>query len=96
MIINKYDPEEHKRVKKLQVGVLCVITFLSTCAFSQMSPFYPIKAKQKGVTVGWVGFVIGTMAVFQIMSSYIIGKKMNKIGGGRTTVVFVATFLIIS
>jgi hypothetical protein len=27
-----------------------------------MSPFYPLKAKDKGINVVWVGFVIGVMA----------------------------------
>lgn len=64
MMAESYNAEEHARLKIWQVGVLCLITFLSQCAFSQMSPFYPIKAKQKGVTVGWIGVVIGCMAAF--------------------------------
>jgi MFS family permease len=60
-----------------------------------MSPFYPIKAKQKGVTVGWIGIVIGCMALFQIISSYLVGRFLKQLGG-RTTVVFIATLMIIS
>jgi len=76
MVIEAYDAEEHRRMKVWQVGVLCVISFLSQCAFSQMSPFYPIKARSKGVSVGWIGIVIGTMALFQIISSYIVGRYL--------------------
>lgn len=60
-----------------------------------MSPFYPIKAKQKGVTVGWIGIVMGTMAVFQIISSSLVGRYLQKLGG-RTTVIFIATLMIIA
>jgi MFS family permease len=59
-----------------------------------MSPFYPIKAKEKGVTVVWVGIVIGTMAVFQIISSFLVGRYLNELGG-RNTVIFMATIMII-
>jgi hypothetical protein len=32
-------------LKSNLVTVLCLISFLSMSAFSQMSPFYPLKAK---------------------------------------------------
>jgi hypothetical protein len=46
-----------------------------------MSPFYPLKAKEKGITIIWIGFVIGIMALFQIVSSVIVGKYLHKMGG---------------
>lgn len=59
-----------------------------------MSPFYPLKAKEKGVSIVYTGFVIGTMAVFQILSSALIGRFLKKIGG-RNWVIYMGTFLII-
>jgi hypothetical protein len=60
-----------------------------------MSPFYPLKAKEKGLDVSQVGMVIGTMAIFQILSSAIIGKSLKKLGG-RNLIIFIATSLIIT
>jgi len=59
-----------------------------------MAPFYPLKAKEKGVSVIYVGFVIGTMALFSIISSYIIGRCLKRMGG-RKYIIFVSTVLII-
>lgn len=41
------------------VWTLCLVSLLSIMAFSQLAPFYPLEAKDKGVTVGWVGLVLG-------------------------------------
>ena len=60
-----------------------------------MSPFYPIKAKEKGVSVVNIGFVIGTMAVSQIMGSFFVGKFLKALGG-RNCIIITATLLIIS
>jgi len=38
-----------------------------------MSPFYPLKAKEKGVSIVYVGLVIGLMAFMQIISSFTVG-----------------------
>lgn len=59
-----------------------------------MSPFYPLKAKEKGITIIWIGFVIGIMALFQIVSGIIVGKYLHKMGG-RQYVIMVGSFFII-
>ena len=54
-----------KEVEKMKVHLvlsLCMIQFLSFSAFSLMTPFYPIKAKEKGIEIIWIGQVIGIMA----------------------------------
>jgi hypothetical protein len=65
-VIKEQSPEEKAayaaKVKINLVKSLCIIQFLSNSAFSQMSPFYPLKAKSRGVSVLNIGFVIGTMA----------------------------------
>jgi hypothetical protein len=38
------------QAKLNMVKVLCLIQFVSASSFSQMAPFYPIKAVEKGVT----------------------------------------------
>ena len=59
-----------------------------------MSPFYPLKAKEKGITIIWIGFVIGIMALFQIVSGIIVGKFLHKMGG-RQYVIMLGSFFII-
>jgi hypothetical protein len=46
-----------------------------------MSPFYPLKAKDKGISILWIGIVIGSMALMQIVSGVIVGKYLHKMGG---------------
>jgi hypothetical protein len=41
------------------VKTLCFVGLLSILSFSQMAPFYPLCAKQHGVEVFYVGFVLG-------------------------------------
>lgn len=48
--------------RKSLVCVLCLTSFLSNSAFSQMSPFYPLKAREQGINVIAIGMVIGVMA----------------------------------
>ena len=59
-----------------------------------MSPFYPLKAKEKGITIIWIGFVIGIMAMFQIVSGIFVGKFLHKMGG-RQYVIMLGSFFII-
>ena len=40
------------------IYTLVLVSFLSILSFSQMAPFYPLQAKEKGVTVFWVGFIL--------------------------------------
>jgi hypothetical protein len=57
-------------------------------AYSQISPFYPLKAKERGIEIIWVGFVIGIMPFNQILSSIITGKLLSKIGGRAMILLF--------
>lgn len=41
------------------VWTLCCVSLLSVMAFSQLAPFYPLEAKDKDITVGYVGLVLG-------------------------------------
>jgi len=61
------------------VLALSAIQFMSNSAFSQMSPFYPLKAKEKKISVVYVGFVMGVMAAMQIVSSFVVGKFMHNV-----------------
>ena len=60
-----------------------------------MSPFYPLKAKERGLELIWVGMVIGVMAVAQIFSCFIVGKFLSKIGG-RHLIIMLGSLLIIT
>ncbi len=41
------------------VYTLCCVALISVMAFSQLAPFYPLEARDTGVDVFWVGFVLG-------------------------------------
>ena len=40
------------------IYTLVLVSFLSILSFSQMAPFYPLQAKEMGVSVFLVGFVL--------------------------------------
>ena len=72
-----------------------MVQFLSIAAYSQISPFYPLKAEERGIDIVWVGFVIGVMAFAQILSSFITGKILNKLGGRAYVLLFGSILIII-
>mmetsp|Transcript_16613 Transcript_16613/g.28301 ORF Transcript_16613/g.28301 Transcript_16613/m.28301 type:complete len:299 (-) Transcript_16613:695-1591(-) len=87
-------PSRGVKNKTSLVAVLCLIQFLSNSSFSQMAPFYPLKAREKGVSVIWIGMVIGLMAFMQIVSSALVGKFLHQMGG-RNFIIIVGSLLII-
>jgi len=90
------DPAEiEEEVKSSLIKVLCIIQFLSNSSFSLMAPFYPLKAKERNIDVIWVGFVIGIMAIMQIVSGVVVGKYLHRIGG-RNPIIMIGSILIIS
>lgn len=54
-----------------------------------------MKAREKGVPVIWIGFVLGFFAILQIVASAIIGKNMHKLKGGRHILIMIGSILII-
>lgn len=84
------------KVKLTLVYALCLIQFLTNCALSQLSPFYPLKAREKGISVIWIGFVLGFFACLQIVSSALIGKNMHKLEGGRHVLIMIGSLLLIA
>ena len=45
-----------------------------------MAPFYPLQAKEKGLSVFWIGFVLGSNAFAYILSSLLASRKLHLIG----------------
>ena len=64
----------------LAIKTLCLVSFLSVLSFSQMGPFYPLQAKEKGLSVFYVGFVLGTAAVSYIAGSIWSSKNLHIFG----------------
>jgi cyanate permease len=93
--VKEEKPPDPEVVKKQLVYVLCIIQFLSNSAFSQLSPFYPIKARDRGISIIWIGICISLMAIMQIVSSFLVGKFLHKIGG-REPIIMVGSALIIA
>lgn len=66
--------------KKSLVVALCIIASLAFSSFAQMAPFYPLKARSLDISVIYVGQVMATMAISQIISGFVVGKVMHKVG----------------
>jgi hypothetical protein len=63
-----------------------------------MAPFYPLKARSLDISVIFVGQVMATMAVSQIISGFVVGKVMHKVGSqssGKYKMILVSMILII-
>jgi len=69
------------------------LSFMTNTGMSLMAPFYPLEVKEHGIEVIYVGFVIGTSAVFFIMTCAISGKIMNYIS--RDKMILCSMFLLI-
>ena len=62
---------------KNKLGVtLSLIQFLCNCMFTLLTPFYPVKAKEMGIDVVFVGYVIEAMALTQFISSLVFARLM--------------------
>lgn len=84
------------KTKLTLVYALCLIQFLTNSALSQLSPFFPLKAKEKGVTVQQIGLVLGFFACLQIITSVLLGRYMHHLEGGRHLLIMVGSFLLIA
>lgn len=56
---------------------LCFIGYMTMSSFSIMAPFYPIKAKEVGVSTLIIGQVMGAMALVSMISGFFSGKVMH-------------------
>ena len=72
---------------------LTLIATLQSISFSQVGPFYPFEAKEKGVTPLSLGLIIGSFSIAYILSAAISGKYLTKIG--KATGLRVGLFMII-
>lgn len=55
--------ESQQDSKRSLVLSMTVIQYFSNSVFCQLSPFYPIKARERGVSQLYIGFVFGVMAL---------------------------------
>jgi hypothetical protein len=59
-----------------------------------MAPFYPLQAKEKGVSVFFVGFVLGSNAVAYIAGSLFASSFLHLEWYGRERAMVVGMLLI--
>lgn len=82
-------------IKRQLIKAICVVQFLSNCAFVQMSPFFPIQAQDKGVSQINVGLIFGVMAVCQILASMLVGTFIHLFEVERYQLILIGSLLII-
>ena len=76
------------------IKTLCIVAFLSILSFSQMAPFYPLQAKEKGITVFYVGFVLGSNAVAYMGGSIFSSNYLHLVGRENSMIVGMLLILI--
>jgi hypothetical protein len=64
--------------------------------FTLLTPFYPVKAKEIGLDVVFVGYVIEAMALTQLVSSLVFARLMISWKLERYNMVLFGLFLLIT
>ena len=57
---------------------LCFIGFMTMSSFSIMAPFFPIKAKEVGLSIMLTGEIMSAMAMLSMFSGFLTGKVMHR------------------
>ena len=76
------------------VKTLCLVSFLSILSFSQMAPFYPLQAKEKGLTVYYIGFILASNAFAYMAGSIWSTTNLHLIGRENAMVLGVLLILL--
>ena len=93
--IEEEDPEiVSARNKSNTVKVLALLNFLIGCSISQLSPFYPLRAKEAGLSVSQIGIVLGTVAATTALTGFMTSLLLKVFG--RRTVMFVGQLTLIA
>ncbi|XP_062981780.1 MFS-type transporter SLC18B1 [Elgaria multicarinata webbii] len=75
--------EGSRRFSKEQIFIMIAtasINFSSMICYSILGPFFPKEAEKKGASSTVVGLIFGCFALFNFMSSLIMGKYLVQIG----------------
>uniref|UniRef100_A0A670YZD8 Solute carrier family 18 member B1 n=1 Tax=Pseudonaja textilis TaxID=8673 RepID=A0A670YZD8_PSETE len=75
--------EEPKRLSREQMFIMisaASLNFGSMVCYSILGPFFPKEAEKKGVSSTIVGFIFGCFALFNFLTSLIMGKYLVQIG----------------
>ena len=54
--------------------------FLTNTIFTFSSPFFPVLAHEKGLTLWLIGIILASFALVSAIGSTIIGEKLESIG----------------
>ena len=73
-----------KSLNKNQIiAIITLVCTLQNISLSQIGPFFPIEAANKGVSEQMLGFIIGMNPFFYIGASFLMGKHLQKLGRKR-------------
>ncbi|XP_061479847.1 MFS-type transporter SLC18B1 isoform X2 [Rhineura floridana] len=75
--------EESRRLTKDQIFTLVAtasINFSSMICYSILGPFFPSEAEKKGASNTVVGLIFGCFALFNFLTSLVMGKYLVQIG----------------
>ncbi|KAM3856663.1 MFS-type transporter SLC18B1 [Vipera latastei] len=75
--------EEPKRLSREQMFIMistASLNFSSMVCYSILGPFFPREAEKKGVSSTIVGLIFGCFALFNFLTSLIMGKYLVQIG----------------
>ncbi len=62
---------------------MMLVTYLVWITYSLPMTFFPLKAKSKGVSETFIGYILANFALGTILSSLLFGKIMGKVGKNR-------------
>ncbi|XP_007425995.1 MFS-type transporter SLC18B1 [Python bivittatus] len=81
--ISQVANEEPRRLSREQIFVMistASLNFSSMVCYSILGPFFPREAERKGVSSTIIGLIFGCFALFNFLTSLIMGKYLVQIG----------------
>ena len=59
---------------------MTAVSTLQNISITQIGPFFPIEAANKGVKEMYIGLIISCMPIFYLIGSLTMAKKLQSIG----------------
>ena len=92
----KPNKNNSKMNKSTLVIYMSFLQLQSSFSYSLMSPFYPVVAKQKGIAISTIGYIIGTFAFVSMFSCLCVGYLLKRVVGAKTVISICTCLIVVS
>ena len=75
------DIEDPSHLYNQSMKFLSALQLFNAFRFSLIIPLYPLVAKEKGVSIVTIGYVLSIFALMMTLSGFCIGSVIGSVGG---------------